>query len=43
MLRNVTIPAITNNNMIRKGLLTYLPITFFDEVRYTWAATVKGS
>jgi hypothetical protein len=23
--------------------LAYLPITFFDEVRYTWIPTVKGS
>jgi len=25
------------------GLLTNFPITFFDDVRYTWIATVKGS
>jgi hypothetical protein len=36
-------PAIRDKRQIRKGELTYTPITFFEEVRYIWIPTVNGS
>ncbi len=39
----MTIAAIVDNKTTRNRLFAYFPITFFEDVRYTWIATVKGS